>query len=206
MDNLLSSFLRTHWLPVSLAVFGLIFLLYGLMSLSGQHQPQGDLVFDSATAEQGKNSQKEGSSASEKQITVDVEGAVQKPGVYHVAASARVQEALLKAGGISEKADRIKVAKTINLAGKLTDGIKLYIPFQGETTNGTSDPAIDDQAAGVININLASQKDLEGLPGVGEVTAQKIIGGRPYASLEELVSKKIISQKVLDQVRQQVSL
>ena len=62
------------------------------------------------------------------------------------------------------------------------------------------------QGGDKVNINNASQKELESLPGIGPVTARKIIESRPYSSAEELVEKKIVSQKMLDEIKSLIIL
>lgn len=94
---------------------------------------------------------------------------------------------------MSEAADRGK----INLAAKLSDGQKIYILNSGESVSQSAGvPA--GQIAGVsegqlINVNTASEAELDKLPSVGPVTAQKIVASRPYSTLEELVSKKAVA-------------
>lgn len=137
-------------------------------------------------------------------IIVDVEGAVIKPGVYKVSSDGRMVDALAASGGLSEDADREYVSKNINLAGKLTDGLKIYVPRAGEQV--LSDNSKSNSGSGaVLNINTASQSDLEALPGIGPVTAQKIIEDRPYSSIESLTSDKIVGEKVYSQIKDQIS-
>lgn len=128
-----------------------------------------------------------------KMIKVDISGAVEKPNVYEIPYDSRVQDVLITAGGLSPKADRNYLSKSINLAQRLTDGMKIYIPYIGETT-ANSIPV--NSFNKLININTASESELDTLPGIGQVTAQKIISGRPYNQIEDLNTKKIISQSV----------
>ena len=74
---------------------------------------------------------------------VDVEGSVQEPRVYHLSNDARIQYALLAAGGLSDDADKNEMQHSLNLVAKVTDRMKIYIPYIGEesskgTTNITS--------------------------------------------------------------------
>jgi competence protein ComEA len=93
------------------------------------------------------------------------------------------------------------VAKNINLAIKLTDGAKIYVPNLEEAVIRIS--VLDGSTQGVtadvlININTASESELDSLSRVGQVTTQKIITGRQYNSISELKDKKVVSTKVLD--------
>jgi competence protein ComEA len=141
-----------------------------------------------------------------KQIAIDVEGAVLKPGVYMLPFDSRVQDALIVAGGMSDKADRLKVAKGMNLAAKLIDGGKIYIPFQGDSAStaqggGSSENVLGDATSSMVNINTASDSELDGLSGVGPSTVKKITANRPYGSIDELLSKKVVGKSVFEKIK-----
>lgn len=203
-----SPLLKRYILPLSLGALGMIFFIYGLIGLFWDNKPASeDVVFESSSGE------KESTEA--KTILVDIEGAVVRPGVYSLSLDARIQDALVSAGGLSSVADREFVSKRLNLATKLTDGAKIYIPLEGEAESiptslglrGASAGSTElTSTSGQININSASQSQLEALPGIGPVTAQKIIGGRPYGSVDELLNKKIVGSKVFSQIKDKVSI
>lgn len=138
---------------------------------------------------------------------VDVEGAVVHPGVYRMPQGSRVDDAITAAGGLSNDADNEAIATSINRAAKLSDGAKLYIPKRGQSGD-TVDPTQSSQRplSTFLHINTASQSELETLSGVGPVTAEKIIGGRPYMRLEELVEKKAMSQSLFEKLKSQLTL
>lgn len=195
--------LKRHWLPISLGFLGLIFFAYGLIGFFGASSGKAgssDITFESSSEEKvGENKFS--------QITVDVEGGVINPGVYKLSSDSRIQDALVAAGGISAAADRDWVAKNLNLALKLKDGMKVYIPGRGGSTMGVSNGS-NVGAVGIgaqININSASVSELDGLPGVGPVTAQKIIDNRPYGAIEELLEKKIVSASVFEKIKEKIS-
>lgn len=202
-DELISSFphaLKRFALPLLLASIGLISLGYGLITLSGRNEPQEEIVFESGAEKEDP--------VKKKQLVIDVQGAVRRPGVYSLPAESRVQDALIAAGGMSEEANRELIARSINLAGRLADGTKLYLPFKDEAgvLGVESSDAVVDTGTGQININAATGTELESLPGIGEVTAGKIISGRPYASVEELQSKKIVGNAVYEKIKDKVSV
>ncbi len=132
-------------------------------------------------------------------IKVDIEGAVLRPGVYELLSGSRISDLLIKAGGLTAEADREWVSKTLNLAAKLADGGKVYIPTKNttNTTNTTNNS---------ININTATASELDTLPGVGPVTAQKIIDGRTYQTVEELLSRKIVGQSTFEKIKGSLSV
>ena len=127
---------------------------------------------------------------------VYVVGAVKHPGVYEVPSDARVTVAVDLAGGMTKKAD----ASAVNLARTIVDGEQITIPERGESvpTAGASTNAPAGSAAagasevgmGKVNLNTADAAELQTLPGIGEVTAAKIIASReaegPFASTEDL--------------------
>lgn len=147
-------------------------------------------------------------------IRADISGAVQKPDVYEMAAHARIQDLVEIAGGFSEEADLVWVAKRLNLAAKLTDGVKVYIPKTNEvdevSTKGRlavgQDVLPETTTKDIVNINTASKSELEELPGVGPVTADKFITNRPYQAIEDLVTKKVIGAKTLEKIKEMVSV
>ncbi|MBI2075011.1 MAG: ComEA family DNA-binding protein [Candidatus Levybacteria bacterium] len=199
------SLIKQHWLPLVLGFLGLIFFVYGLISFfGGSAVGEKDIVFEKSN---------ENSAADLKQeIIVDVEGAVVKQGVYKLSANARIQDALVAAGGLSAQADRQWAAKSLNLAVKLTDGAKIYVPAVGEgikSTTGITSITGGGQTGDIstlININTASEQELDSLPGVGAVTAQKITNNRPYGSIDELLTKKIVGSKVFEQIKGKISV
>ncbi len=146
-------------------------------------------------------------------IRVDIQGAVKSPGVYQLEIGQSVSDLLALAGGFVAEADQLYVAKTLNLATELKNQDKIYIPFLSERSQaaeGKSDQASTDQvesvASGFISINQADLNQLKTLTGIGDVKAQGIINNRPYASLDDLVSKKVISENLLNDLRGQLSL
>lgn len=216
MDNSLLEKLKPHWLPISLGLGGLVFLAIGFFVLNAPKKDKPDILFEAASDSRSASSDQASTLAKaspmpEKRLTVDVEGAVEKPGVYDLPANARVQDALIAAGGMSAQADRSLIAKTLNQAAKLTDGAKIYVAAIGDVPNAGlasagSNGSSDVLGTTTININSAGLKDLDALPGIGEVTAQKIINNRPYGSIDELLSKKIVSAKVFAQIKDKITI
>lgn len=137
------------------------------------------------------------------ELTVDISGEVARPGVYKLPAGSRVEDALRVAEGLTESADTNYIEKYLNRAAKVSDGQKLYIPHRSaEKTQNLQ----NSKTQTFININSASQAELEGLPEIGTTRAKNIIAGRPYQNISELVEKKIVGQKVFDQIKGQISV
>lgn len=138
-----------------------------------------------------------------KKVKVDVEGAVERPGIYETANDSRIQDVLITAGGMAPKANRIYVSKNINLAQKVYDGLKIYIPEEVQTVSTLGNLS---NIGNLVNINTATASQLDTLPGVGEATAKKIISGRPYQNISELIERHLLGQSVYDKIKDLVSL
>ena len=144
-------------------------------------------------------------------VVVHVDGAVASPGVFSLVEGARVNDAVLAAGGLSESAD----TSTINLAAPLSDGAKVHIPTSEELVSATAtDSATSGQtsssvsSSGLVNINTATSAELQTLSGVGEATAQAIIEDResngPYTSPEDLMRVSGIGEKKFAKVKEHI--
>jgi competence protein ComEA len=146
-------------------------------------------------------------------IKVDIQGAVKKPGLYELQTGQRLADLVAAAGGFIDETDRLFAVKTLNLAKELKNQDKIYIPFfeesvvkpQGESSE-VEPGTVSQSSSGLISINQATTSQLQGLTGIGEVKSQAIIDNRPYTSLDELVSKKILSENLLNSLREQLSL
>lgn len=190
---------KENLLPLALGLLGLLFLSIGLIQIIGSKT--ASVKFEKGNVLGSVDSGSSGSSALK--IKVDIEGQVLRPGVYSLNNDARVQDALIAAGGLSSSANR----NAINLAAKIVDGQKIYVPAVGETANASNlGGLVQSNSNGLISINLGSQSELESLPAIGPVTAQKIINGRPYGALEELVSKNAMGQKTFEKIKDFISL
>lgn len=135
-----------------------------------------------------------------KDLVVDVAGAVNNPGVYQVSAGSRLGEAIDKAGGFAGTADWGYVARGMNLAAKIQDGAKVYVPFEGEEAETDLMESVGTVAgSSVVNANTASEAELDALWGIGEARAKTIVENRPYSSVEDLRDKAQIPANVIEQ-------
>lgn len=129
-------------------------------------------------------------------VVVDVKGAVKHPGVYEIASQSRVNDVILKAGGVTEDAHE----QSINLAEIVYDEMVIYVPSkEGEEQNIES-----AQTSDKIKINQATSEQLETLTGIGPAKAQAIINYRdengPFQSVDDLLNVPGIGQKTLDNI------
>jgi competence protein ComEA len=119
-------------------------------------------------------------------LVVDVKGAVRQPGVYRLADGSRVLDAVHRAGGLTHRADRIGV----NLAARVVDGGEVVVPERGGSADVPAGAAAPTDAPLAIDLNSATETELEQLDGVGPATAAKIVAYREQnggiASIDEL--------------------
>ena len=150
------------------------------------------------------------------EITAEISGAVISPGVYKFSDSARIDDLLIAAGGFSGDADRIWSDKYLNRAAKLTDGQKVYILSVNErlgvssakNSGGyqTTSSDFSSDSNSLININTASISELDSLPGIGPIYAQKITEYRPYSKPEDLVKSGAITQTLYEKIKNRVTV
>jgi competence protein ComEA len=141
-------------------------------------------------------------------VVVQVAGAVKKPGVYSLPAGSRVADAIAAAGGYSTEVDPRAAETKLNLAAKLQDAQAIVVPRRGDTA-GSSLGSGAPQPSGPLNLNSATSAQLDALPGIGPATAAKIIASReqlPFASVNDLVTRKLVSSATLAKFRTQVTV
>jgi len=135
-------------------------------------------------------------------LVVDVAGAVRRPGLYRLAHGSRVADAVAKAGGAGAKA----ALDGVNLAAPLADGEQVVVPSR-TPGGGAVAPAGSSPVAtsGPVSLSTATAEQLDALPGIGPVTAQKIVDYRTahgaFRSVDELDAISGIGPAKLDQLR-----
>ena len=139
-------------------------------------------------------------------VLVDVAGWVRRPGVYEFTEGARVIDAIDAAGGARSGA----VLEALNLAAPLTDGTQILVPREGQEGVAPAPVTGGAVAGGLVNVNSAIATELEELPGIGEVIAQRIIDYRtengPFATVDELVDVSGIGDAILESIRELVTV
>ena len=142
-------------------------------------------------------------------ITVDVKGAVKSPGIYDLPVGSRVNDAVQKAGGLTEQAD----SKSLNLAQKVSDEALVYVPTKDE--EATSQQAGSGAASSTskekkVNINKASLEELKQVKGLGGKRAQDIIDHREangkFKSVDELKKISGIGAKTIEKLKDYVTV
>ena len=142
-------------------------------------------------------------------ITVDVKGAVKSPGIYDLPVGSRVNDAVQKAGGLTEQAD----SKSLNLAQKVSDEALVYVPTKGEESasqqSGSGAPSSTSKDK-KVNLNKASLEELKQVKGLGGKRAQDIIDHREangkFKSVDELKKVSGIGAKTIEKLKDYVTV
>ena len=142
-------------------------------------------------------------------ITVDVKGAVKAPGIYDLPVGSRVNDAVQKAGGLTEQAD----SKSLNLAQKVSDEALVYVPSKGEevaSQQAGSGVASSTSKEKKVNLNKASLEELKQVKGLGGKRAQDIIDHREtngkFKSVDELKKVSGIGAKTIEKLKDYVTV
>lgn len=159
-------------------------------------------------------------------IRVDVSGAVNVPSVYCFDEGSVVIDALNISKGLKKGYAKEYLTRKINLALPLKNNQKIYIPFEKDVdcklqeftviaqdvennfndTEPNTDTDTEDVETTCVNINTATKEQLTTLNGVGDSTAQKIIEGRPYTQIEDLLNVSGIGQATLDKFKDKICI
>ena len=206
--------LELHYRKIVIVLVVIILSGSGLWML--RHRQPGlflgtpDFVVDEADV----SSEPEPTPTERKHIVLHVAGAVNTPGVYQLAEGARIADAIRIAGGATENA----ALHRLNLAAKLNDGQQVVVPELGEASpmlteapsapTPQANPSKIADSSGLIDINTATSEQLQTLPRIGPVMAERIIEYRQahdrFTSVDELRNVKGVGAKTLEGIRSRV--
>jgi competence protein ComEA len=137
------------------------------------------------------------------QLVVHVVGAVRRPGLFRLGEGARVADALTRAGGPTRRAD----LAAVNLAAPLADGQQVVVPRRQPP--GAAAPGPSPATGAKVSLAIATVEQLDELPGIGPVTAQKIVAWRtshgPFQSVDDLDDVPGIGPARIEQLRELVT-
>ncbi|HEM5311246.1 TPA: helix-hairpin-helix domain-containing protein [Streptococcus suis] len=198
------------------AVAGLLIATFLIFSQPAKSDQTG--LTDFSQPQQSSSSQEQleevSTEASEEssQLVVDVKGAVVKPGLYTLEADARVNDAVEAAGGLTSQAD----PKSINLAQKLSDEAVVYVASKDEnisvvaSTTASSAMSQEEKSTSLVNLNTATEADLQTISGIGAKRAADIIAYREtnggFKSVDDLNNVSGIGDKTMESIRPYVTV
>lgn len=176
---------------IFLTIF-IIFLLTGYFIKDKSDKTETNQVFQEAVVDE---------KGSEGTIIVYVNGEVKKPGVYKVKENSRAEDLIKISGGFTEKADK----ERLNLAKRLKDEDYIYVDTIEDALTKES-----KKKDGKVNLNKASKEELKSIPGIGDVTAEKIINYRDenngFNSIEEIKNIDRIGEKTFEKIKDKLDV
>ncbi|HFI0327254.1 TPA: helix-hairpin-helix domain-containing protein [Streptococcus suis] len=200
-------------LPAAAGLLLTTFLIFSQPAKSDQTGltdfPQTEQTLSSQEQTDGSST---ASSEEPSQLVVDVKGAVAKPGLYTLAAGARVNDAVEAAGGLTSQAN----PKSINLAQKLSDEAVVYVASKDEnisvvaSTTASSAMSQEEKNTSLVNLNTATEADLQTISGIGAKRATDIIAYREanggFKSVDDLNNVSGIGDKTMESIRPYVTV
>ena len=214
---------RAH-LPRSAIVTGgvAILLAIGAFALAfgsgsgGTIAIEGGVPFESGPPSLTSSAAPGAASATGRLVVVEIVGAVERPGVFRLAADSRVGDLLAAAGGYGPRVDADRAGRELNLAAALKDGDQIRVPSRDDAAVPSARPADAGSTGGAgsaasapIDLNRATESELDTLPGIGPVTAAKIVASRdeqPFASVDDLRTRKLVGEKTFASLKDLVTV
>jgi len=205
----MKEFLKTH---IFFLLGGVCILVIGIIFIVSRDRPveiirEAEVIFDAQTTPTPEPE----AYTPTGYIVIHIDGEVNSPGVFSLPQTARVEDAIIKAGGATDYAN----LAGINRADFLRDGMKILIPAQGDEPAEVFVFAADDAIAagiqdGLVNINTATATELQTLPGIGPARAESIIRFREthgnFSNPEELLNISGIGPAIMGNIRERVTV
>jgi competence protein ComEA len=213
LGNFFSAWNIKEWAMLVLTITGLVFAGIGVFTLRNLLPPPDDQLIIDGEPGLAQAASESTEATPKTTLTLEVAGAVEKPGLVVLTSGSRVGDAVAAAGGFQKTADKAVINQELNLARVVQDGEKVYIPFTGErlqnkeqTPTSELSSTVKDADPSKVSINTATESELDSLDGIGQARAASIVQNRPYQSLDELITKKVLPQSTYDAIKQNITL
>jgi competence protein ComEA len=206
------SAILTGGLAVMLAIAAFA-LAFGSGS-SGAVAVQGGVAIAIPSSDASGRPDPSGQAAAGRVLVVEIVGAIDHPGVFRLPAGSRVGDLVTAAGGYGPRVDADRAGRELNLAAPLHDGDQVRVPSRDDASapvsratgaGGTTGGA----PTGPVDLNRATAAELDALPGIGPVTANKIIASRdeqPFAAVGDLRTRKLVGEKTFEKLKDLVTV
>jgi competence protein ComEA len=198
-----------------LLAIGAFVLAFGSGS-GGTVEVEGGVALDGPQPGASANADPGRAISSGRIVVVEIVGAVERPGVFRLPAESRLGDLVAAAGGYGPRVDADRAGRELNLAALLKDGDHIRVPSRDDAAGPTTHPvgtgghgATGASATGPIDLNRATEAELDTLPGIGPVTAGKIVASRdekPFAAVEDLRTRKLVGEKTFASLKDLVTV
>ena len=136
-------------------------------------------------------------------------GAVVRPGVVRLPTGSRVADLIAAAGGYGPRVDTARVAMDLHLATVLADGDRVHVPSRDDPVTSPGGGGSEAPGGALVDLNAATLEQLDTLPGIGPVTAEKIVAARDearFTAVDELRSRGVLGEKTFERIRDLVTV
>ena len=200
---------------IIIIISGIIYGIFNYFTQNKNKENLENISQDIIINNQTENTTEENNN--QEKIVIHITGAICNEGIYELEENSRIADAVKMAGGLKENAD----LKQINLAYVLEDGMKINIPSKNESTNEPSNNAesyitkenlnsFNNAKTSKVNINSATQTELETLPGIGPSTALKIINYRKekgkFNKIEDIKNVNGIGESKFNKIKEFIKI
>ncbi|MTD38739.1 comEA protein [Erwinia sp. CPCC 100877] len=199
------AFVQKYWRHSVLGIVCIFVLIIGFFFFA--QKEKSDPLEQAVQSQEYTAESQQLSQSQDQRIFLDIKGAVKQPGMYEGKENMRVWDAVMLAGGVIEEAD----TKQVNFSKRVTDQMVIYIPKAGEQLVETESTQLSNETeANKINLNQATEAQLQELSGVGQKKAQEIIRYREenggFKTIEDLKNISGFGDKTFEKLKDNITV